>query len=166
MADHEIQRLQALHTTLMDRVLTGASQASIARELGMPENSVYRITRSPVFQGELARRRRDVEQATVSSIALAQGRMREKLAKSGEKAVDTLDGLMDSESENTKRLSAVEVLKAAFTLDGSGAAATPGVVVNQVTLVTLQKALAASRDDAALPAPADIIDTEVMPSAK
>ena len=86
---------------VIDALLAGHSQAEAAKLAGVAAETVSRWVRgAPAFVAELNRRRRDVWQSQAQRLRGLAGR-----------AIDTLDSMLDSESEAMRFRAACAVLR-------------------------------------------------------
>lgn len=111
---HELQKLQEKHKKIIELALEGLSKVQIATELGLTPPGVKLIMDSPVFQGELARRRaeRDMrldENATVVATARAFSAS-DVLHDAAVRAAKTQVALLDAESPAVVQRAAMDIL--------------------------------------------------------
>jgi len=144
MSDHELQRLKAVHHRILDLQLQGLSAVAIARELGLSENGVGRIVRSPLFQDQLARRRRDQDRLAAEAHAQVVAGAKERLAGAAVTAAERLIGLLDSESENIRLKTASEILDRTVGADGTDGTGAK-IVINELNVNALVTALAEAK---------------------
>jgi len=94
----------------MAHILEGKLQSEIARELGMSENGVSNIVRSPIFQRELTRRRveqrRRVDEAEVVRLLNAHDLLDGAAAEAARQHVS----LLHSSKERIRQISAMDIL--------------------------------------------------------
>lgn len=144
MADHELQRLKGLHHQIMDLQLQGLTAVAIAQQLGLSENGVGRIVRSPLFQDALARRRREHDRALMDAHAQVVTSAKEKLAGAAVTAAERMIGLLDSDSENIRLKSAAEILDRTVGTDG-GPGSGAKIIINELNINALVTALAEAK---------------------
>ena len=112
MAD--LKRLQSRHKKIAELYLEGMKIVDIARELGMPPNSVSRIVNSPLFQDYVSKRREERQRRIDDVKAASVVEARERLKNAAMSAVERLEQLMREGSESTQVKSAATILKHAF----------------------------------------------------
>jgi hypothetical protein len=160
--NHEIERLQATHLAMVEIYLHGGHHADVERELGITQQSASRIFTSAMFQGELARRKRDVAVQSSELVAANQTKMRERVSEAGVTAAETLLSLMENSESESARLKAAEIsLRTAMDMDGSGKTQP----VAQVPTTVNYTLLLAGLREAKLPTPPDPSDNvlDVVP---
>lgn len=140
---HELQRLQAVHRRIVEMQLAGMRVTDIAQELGLSVVGVGRIVKSPLFQDELARRRQTQTGIVDEVLACTTARARESLDAAAASAVDTMVGLLGSESENVRLRSAAEILDRTVGQKDLGGG--PKIIINALNLQALQIALQETR---------------------
>lgn len=102
--------------------LAGHKDSAIAAALGMGTPAISIIRKSPIFQAELSRRRKDVDESYMEEDRNAfLGKSRsmmdqaQKIVEDGTpKAANTLMGLLESKSEGIKLQTATKILDRAF----------------------------------------------------
>jgi len=117
-----IERLLPRHFKILAMCLAGHKDSAIAAALGMGQPAISLIRNSPIFQTELARRRKTTDESfieedrnaflgkTRSVMEQAQG-----IVEDGSpKAAKTLVGLLDSKSEGVKLQTATKILDRVF----------------------------------------------------
>lgn len=121
---HSIHRLLPRHFKVLDFVIQGLSAGEIAKALSMERSTVSSIIRSPVFQTELATRRKAINRERDSLQAVeeitardrAQAILEEALPKAAQKHLD----LLGSEDQAIAQRSANAILDKAFGSGGKG----------------------------------------------
>lgn len=89
--------------TLLAKLLSGQSQADIARELGMSKQAVCERVNKPEFQSMLHDYRKKVLDSAYAD-----------LTANIRKAVDTLCGLMDSKNEFVRYSASTKIIQTAM----------------------------------------------------
>lgn len=113
--DNEIKRILPRHFRIVELTLEGVDQKDIGKQLGISQSSVRMVQNSPVFQGELARRREEREKVADRGHAEDLTRAREKLNSLAEKAVGVHEELMEeNQAPQLRQKSADSILKHAF----------------------------------------------------
>lgn len=110
----ELQKLQAKHYRLIELSLEGLSFAQIAEEMGLSAVGVKLIVDSPVFQGELARRRAAREASQDEHELVAQTIRAETASdllhgatlRAARKQID----LLEAENEGIQQRAAMDIL--------------------------------------------------------
>lgn len=98
--------------------LEGKSQVEMAQTFGISPLAVCGIVNSPLFQDEVARRRKEKQKVDNEQNGLAVLRSREKLDQASELAADTLAELTRSaKSETVKMQSAKSILDLVYGKD-------------------------------------------------
>lgn len=105
-----IKSLRAKHFRIVELSLAGWKSTDIATETGLVPESVARILRSPVFQGELARRRKEQTIRVDSVEADLRSPAAQILAEASSVAAQTQVGLLESESEKIQQTAAMDIL--------------------------------------------------------
>lgn len=90
-----LKRLKPMHWEIIRRLVLGATQREIARDMGLNEARLSIIVNSPLFQIELkkAQKRRDEQLAEELS-----GRIYKKLAETTERAIDVHSEILEKEA--------------------------------------------------------------------
>lgn len=145
MAQHEIQRLRAIHYKMVDLVLAGLSTKEIAEECERTPQSISLVTNSPLFQDEVARRRKvqNVKHDEASSNVIS--RVKQILENNAEAAANVHVDLMTNSSDpRIKQSSANSILDRVYPAKVDEGSKTPVVQINVQQLQLLQLALAES----------------------
>jgi hypothetical protein len=146
---------------MVEMKLQSMTNVAIALALGMEEKSVSRIVTSPMFQGEMARRRRDLEVRVSETITENQRRMREKTSEAGYRGAEVLLDLMENSEAEGLRLKAAEIgLRQAFEMEGSGKDHGPAQMPTTVNYNLLLEGLRESKAPSGPDLSDDIIDVE------
>lgn len=133
MADAMIQRLLPRHFGLLKLVLSGVySNGDMARMLGYTPENIRLVINSPLFQDELARRRRETE--LTENLAVRDGltQARDLLNQTAYAAVEKLEDVMVGAVDPKLQMDAADkILKYAFPRgeEARGASVTANVVV-------------------------------------
>lgn len=107
---YEVSRMLPRHHEIVKRCLLGMSNVAIANELGMSNRSISLITNSPLFQQELARRRKLVESEETKIISGGVKQARQILDDNSALAAQTQVDLMSSNEERVKSSAAKDIL--------------------------------------------------------
>lgn len=112
---HEVSRLTHVHMAMVELALAGATVSEIASAMGRTPQSVSLIVRSPHFQNELARRRKE-QQITIDHQASGTiNRAKTLIEENALRAAETLRGLMETSKDvRLQKDCAVEILKRSF----------------------------------------------------
>ena len=127
---HGIRRLLPRHFRILEMVLAGHDNTTIAETLGISTRSITMIKQSPLFQSELVRRREDKTDTTMLSLdrEAVMGKARSILEDASELAAETLEELLDADDNSVRLRAADSILDRVFGKKGEAKAA--GVVVN------------------------------------
>lgn len=127
MSQYELQRLNPAHFQIVDLCLQGYGPKEISQVVGMTPQAVSLITKSPVFQQELSRRRETMEKTVNSEIASTISNARLKLEANAEKAIDKVTDLMEkAEDERVQLTAARDILDRVF---GDASAPKPQIMI-------------------------------------
>lgn len=113
---HNITRLLPRHFKIVDLTLAGHEVSEIADAVGVNRSTIQKLQRSPLFQAELVRRRKEdkvVEIEKMSRSAIL-GRAKSVLTQATEKAAETQVSLLNSEDDSIKLRAASSLLDRAF----------------------------------------------------
>ena len=140
MSQPELQRLLPRHYEILNLSLGGNGPKEIAQVLGMTPQAISLITKSPVFQNELARRRDGINAEVDAGLASSPLRAKELLESSAHRAAEVQVELLESPDHKTKLASSKEILDRVL---GSGKEhqASSVVVLQKVDIQLLQLAL-------------------------
>lgn len=108
--EHYPKRLSTRHLEMIKHRLVGMSNVDIAKSLGITPKTVSLIVNSPLFQGELARRRQQLEQREDSIIVGGVVKAREILDKASAKAAQSTVDDLDAEKPELRRSAAKDIL--------------------------------------------------------
>ena len=111
---NQVQRLLSRHMKILELSLAGHSEKEIAQVLEMHPRSIKFVTTSPLFQDQLARRRREVEQVDTEEIQTKIMRAREKDASNAINAADVQGNLLDSQNEDIQYKTSKSILDRVF----------------------------------------------------
>jgi predicted transcriptional regulator len=141
---NDIQRLLPRHHKILDLHLSGLTTSQIATELGVTPQTVSNVTRSPVYQGELSRRRddRNSESDDANARYLLETKRRMELA-AGE-ALDVHINGLKSESETMKHRSAEAILSRVYDKNPAQNSSTPSIAINTESVNLLIAAMGES----------------------
>lgn len=140
-----IQRLLPRHHGILRLVLAGShSRAQIAEMIGYTPENVSLVIDSPLFQMELARRRKDIEQSETIAIRDGLTQARDLLNQNAVAAVETMEGLLTADDPSLRLNAADKILKYAFPKgdEMKGASVTTVVALNDEKLERLRSVLA------------------------
>jgi len=101
-----MKRLLPRHHRILDLCIQGLNSGSIAEILGMHKDSISLITRSPLFQDALARRRDKHTETVDQKDAETLTRSRALLEEASEQAAQTQIDLLDEDKNDSIRLRA------------------------------------------------------------
>lgn len=128
-------RLLPRHFKIIELLLDGHSFSAISRAMGMQSSMIELIAKTPAFQDEFARRRKEIERKSdsvrVEMVALA----RETIENESLRAAEKLGELVESPNENVARLSAAKLLDLAFGVDTTAQGGKKG----RPTIVTVEQ---------------------------
>lgn len=128
-----IRKMLPRHFMILDMVVAGHSHKTIAGALGMNPTSIGLITRSPVFQKELARRRSEVEGAQSDimneEIQAKLGKARSILEQNAVAAAQKHVELMEAEDQSLQFRAAGAILDRVFG-DSKSAPSQPTVMLS------------------------------------
>jgi hypothetical protein len=115
-----IQRLLPRHFKILELTLAGHDRKAIAQALEMSEPTITNVQRSPLFQAELVRRRREGEGATVATLdrEAALGRARSLLEEASVGAAEKMVELMEAEDTSLQHRAAADILDRALGKSG------------------------------------------------
>jgi len=142
----KLQRLMPRHYKIIDLSLAGLSPSDIAKEVGLTPRSISLITRSPVFQGELARRRKTLERDVDDAIVSGVDKARERIDELAGRAAEVQEGLLESDSEMMQSTTARDILDRTIGKKGEGSSGTM-VRIDADQINILQVALEEVRGD-------------------
>lgn len=128
--DHHIRRLLPRHFKILELVLAGHQYEAIAKIVEMTTAGVKMVTQSPVFQAEVARRRRESTEETVLGLDrdATLGKARSILEDATEVAATKNVELMNCGNHGIELRAAHSILDRAFGKIGQGDGA--GMVIN------------------------------------
>ena len=107
----EIQRLLPRHYRILDLVLSGQyTVKAIAQQMDMSPQAVSLIINSPVFQHQLARRRREIEKQRDESLSIALAEAQEELKRAAPQAARVHAELLEDEDPRVRQSSANAIL--------------------------------------------------------
>ena len=114
-----MKRLLPRHHRILDLCIQGLNSGSIAEILGMHKDSISLITRSPLFQDALARRRDKHTETIDQKDAETLTRSRALLEEASEQAAQTQIDLLDEDKNDSIRLRASQHILDRVFGDGS-----------------------------------------------
>jgi transcriptional regulator len=136
---HELKKLLPRHYKIMELFLDGLSYKEVADTLGMTPQAIQLISKSPLFQNELARRRESHETSLSKTRTEAQSEAQAILNQNARKAAETEADLLDEDDPSIRRKSAEAILDRVL---GKGDQQQSSVVhINTESLQLLQLAL-------------------------
>jgi len=110
MSQHELSRLSPRHFRILDLALEGLSKKDIAMAVGMTPQAISLITKSPLFQDQLERRRNHIERKTDEAIGATVVDARNHLQQHALEAAETQVSLLEAENESVRLHSATAIL--------------------------------------------------------
>jgi hypothetical protein len=141
----ELARIRQQHLRILDMVIEGYPNSEIATITGMAPGSISRIVSSPLFQNELAIRRKSLEGITRDSLANSSSKAREKLEAEALNAANTLvDLARNSQNDAVRRASANDILDRVFGKDDNSTRPAVNISIKELTLL---KQIMAEDDD-------------------
>jgi hypothetical protein len=143
-SDSELKRLQERHLKLLELLLSGYSKSQIASVLSLSLSAVCMITKSPLFQSELARRRAQLEKQSVEDIVCGRVKAKELLDEAAYEAAQVEVDLMTSDDPNIRLRAADKILDRTFGADDNSKQ--PSIVIQAGSLGLLAVALQESQD--------------------
>ena len=129
----QTKKLLPRHHLIIDHVLEGWSAREIADKYDMERGSVSMLSRTPLFQEELARRRKQRESALDLAAHSERSAALEHLEKSALNAAQTQTNLLDDDDPRVRQKAASEILKRVYG-DQPAAGKGDGKVGTQVVL--------------------------------
>ena len=137
-----LQRLLPRHHSMIAMTLAGHDNTTIAKTLGCTSRSVEIISQSPLFQAEVARRRKESKE--VETLGLDRNATLQKarmvLDGAAEKASQTLVQLLDSDDDAIRLRGADSLLDRVFG-KGPGGNSAPVINISAERVVLLNIAL-------------------------
>jgi N-acetyl-gamma-glutamylphosphate reductase len=141
---HDLTRLLPRHFKILDLALAGLAVKDIAQEVGVEPQTVSNVINSPIFQGELARRRQGLNAEVNSQLGSSISEARNLIEQKAKDAVGVHVELMqDSFDPAVRQRSASQILDLAF---GKDAKAIAGVKIDNCQINLLLQAVEESRD--------------------
>lgn len=107
---HELKKMQARHTLIVDRAVAGKTRKEIADELGMSGAGISNILQSPIVQAEISRRRRGIEKKEDDRIADTSVGAREILDDAATQAAMMQVIHIKSGNERVSQIAAMDIL--------------------------------------------------------
>jgi hypothetical protein len=157
----ELERLSNRHLEIIERYLAGDTPTLIATAMGLRANSVSRIIQSPLFQSIVAKRRRELQVRVEEATRASRSRVQEKLLAAGERAVQTLERLTESESESIQLKSSQEILKLAFGQGGADEGSGRPTNIGVLNIKLLESAL--REVDSGPVIEGELVEADVLP---
>ena len=140
---YEIQRMMPRHFKVLELTLDGYDRETIALRCGISPQMVTLVQNSPVFQGEISRRR-DARLKGDDEIRSVHKQSALKiLDEASEQAALTQVGLMESQDDNVRFRAAESILRRS--LGSEEGPKGPTIVINAGSLRDFQLALQESR---------------------
>jgi hypothetical protein len=146
MTDHAvdptyaIRRLLPRHYEVMDLLLAGHEYKTISETLGIGVSTIKMLVRSPLFDTELDRRRREAKNEVIGQLdrSAALGKAESILQEGAAKAAATLEGILDSDDDGLRLRAASAILDRVFAKDsGGGTKVVVNVTADQINLLHL-----------------------------
>ena len=110
----DLQRLLPRHFKIIDLCLAGLSRKQIADEVGLTTQAVSNITNSPLFQDEIARRRKKLEKEVDQEVVDGLKEARDLIIQNAKKAAQVHVDLLEEEDPRIRQASASAILQKAF----------------------------------------------------
>jgi hypothetical protein len=108
---HEIQRLLPRHFKILELMLAGYKNVEIAEVVGCTRETVYAVSRSPLFVAELNRRMKDQTENGISDHVNAfESKAKMVLQKNAERAAKVQEELLESEDDSIRFRSSAHIL--------------------------------------------------------
>ena len=107
---NEIQRLAGRHQKILDLHLDGRTNVQIAQILEITPQSVSNIVKSPIAQGELARRRENYQTEKQTETIKLEVHAQDVLENASKIAAETQVNLLESVDEKIQQRSAMDIL--------------------------------------------------------
>lgn len=105
-----IERLKQKHDTMLNLCLQGYSNKEISDLVNLKQTQVSIVVRSPNFQHQLALKRAQLDERTITNLATVREEVNQVLKEGSINAARKLCGLVDSEDESIARMSASDLL--------------------------------------------------------
>lgn len=138
-----LEKLLPRHYAILELCLAGMDKKAIAEKLEITPQTVYNVTNSPLFQDELARRKKSVEAKQDSLLASTPARAKAVLDQNAVRAAERLSQLVQSADEGIAHRSSVAILDKVL---GSDQSKIRPITINVEQLENLQVALLESRN--------------------
>lgn len=142
---HELQRLNQTHHAMIECCLVGMTRTQIAEAFERSEVGVGLILQSPLFQQELARRRKTHQQTNDQANASVLAQAKDIIERNATKAANTVVSLLDSQDESVRGKHAENLLDRVFGTKQVAASNTfngPVMMLDGDALANLRTALA------------------------
>jgi hypothetical protein len=141
MPRHQIKRLLPRHHRIVELCLQGLSQKAIADELKMSTVGIQLIVNAPMFQDQLARRRKQRNRAEDDGAARASEKAQDVLIGAAVRAAEKHETLLESEDERVAQGSANSILDRVGLGRVDRGVSTPTIVLEAEKVELLQIAL-------------------------
>jgi len=124
---------------MIELVLAGHDARAIAKAMNMNSHSIALICRSPVFQTELCRRRKESSDASIAALDRGSilGKARSVLEQAATKAAAKHVELLEAENEGLQLKAADKILERVFGKSGDESKTIIHVDADQVNLLNL-----------------------------
>lgn len=136
---YNITRLLPRHHEVIDLLLAGHGPAMVAQTLGISVASIHMMRRTPLFDIELERRRRESKQDQIGQLdrTAALAKAESILQNASERAAATLEGILDSDDDAVRLRAASAILDRVFTKESGGSRVVVNVTNEQITLLQI-----------------------------
>lgn len=141
---YEVSRMLPRHFTILDMCLSGQNNALIAQSLDMTPQAISLIINSPIFQTELARRRKDIEKQTNQELANMPTRAKQLLEENSYMAAQVHVDLCNPINDPKIRQVSASVILDRVMGDGKNQSHNAVVMIGNDALEILRQALAES----------------------
>ena len=153
---HQIQRLLPRHFKMLEMKLAGCSNLEIASTLDCTKDSVYIVSRSPLFIAEFNRQMKDqIDHGIQFEREAFVGKARSILEVSSQQAAETQVDLLESDDDAIRLRASGSILDRALGKTGSGTSdpVVPSVVINaqdaNLLIIALKESTHAEEDNPA-----------------
>jgi len=111
-----IRRLLPRHFDILELVLAGHDNLTISKSMGVSKDMLNMLQRSPLFQAELSKRRRESGIDTLNHLdrSAASAKAQSILDQASERAAATLDGLLEADDDSVRLRAASSILDRVF----------------------------------------------------
>ncbi len=144
---NSIQQLNPRHHKMLEFNMRGWTNKQIADHLGMTQQNVSVVMRSPSFQHELSMRRAKLEEMSNQSIVSSDQEVTDSIRAGAKAAVERILSGIDSVDENVAIRSSESILdRAGFPKVSKVESKSLSVVMNAEDLVKLKEAMLLDKD--------------------